>query len=225
MRLRRAGQAAYGSFLLTDMVVIVGASGHGKVVCDALRTPDLTINGFADDDAQKWGREWSGLPVLGNLESLASNDVALAMGIGDNAMREKVFHHAKTLGFRFVNVIHPSAVIGRGCRLGEGIVVLANAVINADSQIDDDSILNTLCSIDHDCHIKAHAHIAPGVRLAGNVQVGEGTLIGIGTAVIPSVKIGAHSIVGAGSVVIRDIPDYCVAVGNPARVIKSLHGE
>ena len=206
-------------------IVIAGASGHGKVVCDALRTPDLTINGFADDDAQKWGREWSGLPVLGNLESLANKDVVLAMGIGDNTTREKVFHRAKALGFRFVNVIHPSAVIGRGCRLGEGIVVFANVVINPDAQIGDDVILNTSCSIDHDCVIEAHAHIAPGVRLAGNVQVGEGTLIGIGTTVIPGIKIGAHSIVGAGSVVIRHIPDYCVAVGNPARVIKFLHGE
>jgi len=204
------------------MVVIIGASGHGKVVCDALQSSDASIMGFADDDHQKWGREWSKLPVLGNIESLKNKDVILAMGIGDNTTREKVFLRAKTLGFRFVNVIHPSAVIGRGCRLGEGVVVFANVVINPDTQIGDDVILNTSCSVDHDCVIESHAHIAPGSRLAGNVKVGEGTLIGIGTAVIPGVKIGAHSIVGAGSVVIDDLPDHCVAVGNPARVIKSL---
>jgi len=207
------------------MVVIVGASGHGKVVCDVLLVSGEQVRGFADDDSQKWNREWMGLPILGNIESLNDKDIELAMGIGDNPTREKVFHRAKALGFRFVNVIHPSAVIGRGCRLGEGIVVFANVVINPDTQIGDDVILNTSCSVDHDCVIESHAHIAPGARLAGNVTVGSGTLIGIGATVIPGIKIGAHSIVGAGSVVIHNLPDDCVAVGNPARVIKSLHGE
>ncbi len=203
-------------------VVIVGAGGHAKVVCEALLAQGLETKGFVDNDQKKWGRKLMGFPVLGDIDKLLKDEAELAMGIGDNATRAKVFQRAKNLGFRFVNVIHPSAVIGRGCRLGEGIVIFANVVLNPDSQIDDDVILNTSCSVDHDCHIGAHAHLAPGVRLAGNVQVGEGTLIGIGASVIPGIHIGAHTIVGAGSVVIRDIPDLCVAVGNPARVIKSL---
>lgn len=209
---------------LRSEIVVVGASGHGKVIHDALRASGMGVNGFADDDVNKRGCEWCGVLVLGNIESLTRKGIVLAMGIGDNASREKVFRRAKALGFRFVNVIHPSAVIGRGCRLGEGVVIFANVVINPDTQIGDDVILNTSCSVDHDCVIEAHAHIAPGTRLAGNVRVGEGTLVGIGTTVIPGIRIGARSVVGAGSVVIRDLPDYCVAVGNPARVIKSLKG-
>jgi len=203
-------------------VIIAGAGGHGKVVCDALLAQGLDVKGFIDKDSQKWRSFLLGFPILGDIDVLVHHEVELAMGIGDNTTREKVFLRAKTLGFRFVNVIHPSAVIGRGCRLGEGVVIFANVVINPDTQIGDDVILNTSCSVDHDCVIEAHAHVAPGARLAGNVKVGEGTLIGIGTAVIPGIKIGAHSIVGAGSVVVGDMPDYCVAVGNPARVIKSL---
>jgi acetyltransferase EpsM len=203
-------------------IVIAGAGGHAKVICDALLKQGLEIGGFIDKDPQKHGRKLMGFPVLGDIDAIVGQKVELAMGIGDNTTREKVFLRAKTLRFRFVNVIHPSAVIGRGCRLGEGIVIFANVVINPDSQIGDDVILNTSCSVDHDCVIAAHAHVAPGARLAGNVHVGEGTLIGIGASVIPGIKIGVHSMVGAGSVVIRDIPDYCVAVGNPARMVKSL---
>lgn len=206
-------------------IIIAGAGGHGKVVCDTLLAQSLDVKGFIDKDPQKWKSSLVGIPILGDIDALTDRQLAIAMGIGDNMAREKVFHHAKTLGFRFVNAIHPSAVIGRGCRLGEGIVIFANVVINPDTQIGDDVILNTSCSVDHDCVLEAHAHLAPGVRLAGNVKVGEGTLLGIGTAVIPGIKIGAHSIVGAGSVVIRDVPDNCVAVGNPAQVIKFLHGE
>ena len=52
------------------------------------------------------------------------------------------------------------------------------------------------------------------------VSIGDGSWLGHGTVVLPGVTIGRHVAVGANSVVTRDIPDYSVAVGNPARVIK-----
>jgi len=50
--------------------------------------------------------------------------------------------------------------------------------------------------------------------------VGEGTHIGIGATVIQGIKIGKWATIGAGAVVIRDVPDYAVVVGNPARIIR-----
>lgn len=58
----------------------------------------------------------------------------------------------------------------------------------------------------------------------GPVTVGDGTWIGIGVAVLPNVKIGRNCVIGANSVVTRDVPDFCVAAGNPARVIR-CHSE
>ncbi len=52
------------------------------------------------------------------------------------------------------------------------------------------------------------------------VFIGEETLIGMGVVIQPGVTIGKHCVIGANSVVTRDIPDYAVAVGIPARVIK-----
>ena len=54
----------------------------------------------------------------------------------------------------------------------------------------------------------------------GPVIIGKGSWLGYGSQVMPNVKIGKHCVVAAGSVVTRDIPDYCVVVGIPARVIK-----
>ena len=56
--------------------------------------------------------------------------------------------------------------------------------------------------------------------MAGNVQVGEGTQIGIGASVIQGVKIGKWAMIGAGSVIISDVPDFAVVVGNPGKIIK-----
>jgi len=54
----------------------------------------------------------------------------------------------------------------------------------------------------------------------GPVEIGDGTWIGIGVSILPNVKIGRNCVIGAGSVVTHDIPDFCVAAGVPARVIR-----
>ncbi|MDC3408805.1 acyltransferase [Burkholderiales bacterium] len=55
----------------------------------------------------------------------------------------------------------------------------------------------------------------------GPVSIGDGTWIGIGVSILANVKIGRNCVIGAGSVVTRDVPDFSVAVGVPARVIRS----
>ena len=55
------------------------------------------------------------------------------------------------------------------------------------------------------------------------IHIGEHTIIGANVIVLPGVNIGKHCFIGAGCVVTKDIPDYCVTVGNPARIIKQFN--
>jgi acetyltransferase-like isoleucine patch superfamily enzyme len=52
------------------------------------------------------------------------------------------------------------------------------------------------------------------------VEIGDDCLIGYGVVIQPGVRIGRHCIIGANSVVTKSIPDFCVAVGSPARIIR-----
>jgi len=54
------------------------------------------------------------------------------------------------------------------------------------------------------------------------VRIGDGSWLGYGTVVLPGATIGRHVVIGANSVVRGEIPDHCVAAGNPAKVIKML---
>ncbi len=54
----------------------------------------------------------------------------------------------------------------------------------------------------------------------GPVHIGSGTWIGIGVCILPGVTIGKHCVIGANATVTRDIPDYTIAAGVPARVVK-----
>lgn len=55
---------------------------------------------------------------------------------------------------------------------------------------------------------------------SGHVTVGPDCWIGMGVSILPGVRIGEGCVVGAGSVVAKDLPDFSIAVGNPAKVIR-----
>ncbi|MBP3654559.1 MAG: sugar O-acetyltransferase [Oscillospiraceae bacterium] len=64
-----------------------------------------------------------------------------------------------------------------------------------------------------------------GLEYAYPITVGDNVWIGAGVHVLPGVTIGSNVVIGAGSLVNKDIPDNCVAVGNPCRVIRAITQE
>ena len=63
------------------------------------------------------------------------------------------------------------------------------------------------------------------ILLCKPVLIRQGAWIGAGATILPGVCVGKYAIVGAGSAVTKDVPDYAVVVGNPAKVVKVLDSE
>lgn len=207
-------------------LLIYGASGHGKVVADAaLGSGCYEVQGFVDDDRAKWGQTALGLPVLGGPECLRTLEPGgvLALGIGSNERRKKLFEDLAERGVTCATIIHRSAVIASGARLGEGSFVGPLAVVHTDACVGRGCIINSGAIVEHDCVLGDWVHVGPGSSLAGNVHVGTGTLIGMGTRVLPDVRVGEWVVVGAGAVVVREVPACSVVIGAPARVKRMLH--
>ncbi|MCM3338160.1 acetyltransferase [Paenibacillus sp. MER TA 81-3] len=205
--------------------VIIGAGGHSKVIIDMLGfNPMIEMVGCTA--ATGMGTALN-VPVLGDdsiLPHLYDHGVRHAfVAIGDNRIRHKVARHAKDIGFTLINAISPFAYVSPSAQLGSGIAVMPHAVLNAEAHIHDNAIINTGATVDHESVIGESCHVAPGSSLSGNVHVKDGAFLGTGTKVIDGITIGAWSVLGAGSVVIRNIPDRCLAVGVPARVINQRH--
>ncbi len=205
---------------MKKLLLIYGAGGHAKVVCDAALKAGFSIVGFLDDNATKHGTylwEW---PILGGRERIAEGffeQVQIVLGIGDNARRRVLAEWLQNKGYSFATIVHPATTLGRGVQVGEGTVILAHVVVNPDTFIGRHVILNTAATVDHDCYIGDYVHIAPGAHLAGNVHVEEGALIGVGASVLPSKHVGAWSIVGGGAVVVDSVPSRQRVAGVPAR--------
>lgn len=202
-------------------LVVIGAGGHGQVVADAalgLPRGEVRLVGFVDDRPELHGTSKFGLQVLGPIDGLdrIAHDVVI-LGVGDNAVRRRLFDALLARGARFQQVVHPAAVVGRDVTIGAGSFVAAGAIINTGTVIGRNCILNTACSIDHHGVVGDHAHVAPGVHTGGCVEIGEGAMLGIGSAVIPGRHIGAWSMVAAGACVTTSVPPGVTVAGVPAR--------
>lgn len=204
-------------------VVVIGAGGHAKVLIDALRLRGVSVSRAVDADPQKHGLSILGVTVTGgddDIFRLRPNEVCLVNGIGSVGLperREEIYFKFGQRGYRFLGVVHPSAVVARDVVLAEGAQVMAGAVIQAGSRIGRNTVVNSRSCVDHDCIVGDHVHIAPGVTLSGGVRVADGVHIGTGATVIQGISIGKRSLVAAGALVIRDVAGNSTVMGVPAR--------
>jgi sugar O-acyltransferase (sialic acid O-acetyltransferase NeuD family) len=191
-------------------LVIIGASGHGKVIADIALKIGYKEIVYLDDNENLL--ECAGFPVIGKSCRATEIDGDKIVAIGNAKIRERLQSEIKT-----VTLIHPDAVVSRRVEIGEGSVVMAGTVINSDAIIGNGCIINTGSSIDHDCIIRDFAHISVGAHVAGTCHIGERTWIGAGATVSNNINICSDCIVGAGAVVIKDIDEKGTYVGVPAR--------
>jgi len=138
-------------------VIVLGAGGHARVLIDALLLNSVKLLGMTDVNHQS--QSLLGVSYLGGddvIEKYSPSEINLVNGIGSVSqpyLREKIFNRFKALGYGFINVIHPSSIIAKDVKLGEGVQVMAGAIIHSGSQIGSNTIINTQASVDHDCRI------------------------------------------------------------------------
>lgn len=112
--------------------------------------------------------------------------------------------------------------IGRGSEIGERCrISIANSLNMGEKVLLSPNVYITDC--DHEyCNLEVPVIDQGVVQRGQTVSIGDGSYIGINAVIVGNVKIGKHCVIGANSVVTKDVPDYCVAVGSPSRVIKKL---
>lgn len=204
---------------MSKSVVIIGASGHGKVIADIVIKSGDSVAGFLDDADDVQGKKIIGFPVLGKIADYDNyRDCEFVIAIGNPYIREKI---SNELPVKWYTAIHPTAVISSlDVEIGEGTVIMANAVVNPSARIGKHCIINTGAIVEHDNILEDYVHLSPNVTLAGIVKVGKSTHIGAGSCTKQVLNIASDCIIGAGSVIVKDITESGTYVGVPARKIK-----
>lgn len=211
-------------------IVIVGAGGHGKEVAQILaeqyaNDSKCKILGFIDENINLHGKKINNLPVLGGiswLEEHRTDSLRVICAVGNPKIMKMLVDKINQQKIEFINAIHPQAYIAPNAKIGKGVIIFQNTSISVDTQIGNYVTINVSSSISHDCIIEDYSNINPRVSIAGNVHVGALSFIGMGSSIIQGISIGSQATVGAGSVIIRNIPSNSLAVGVPAKVIKTI---
>ncbi|AZA62770.1 acetyltransferase [Chryseobacterium indoltheticum] len=208
-------------------MLIIGAKGFAKEVLEVChQTKQLDGLAFYDDvNNDVLGLLYDKFPVIKSMEEaqnyIENTDNRFNIGIGGPHLREMLYHKFLNVGGVFVSLIAESSVIGHyGNSIGIGCNIMQKVVMTNNITIGKGVILNQMTSIGHDVVIGDFVEVCPNVSISGNCTIGEKTFIGTNAVVLPKVSVGKNVIIGAGSVVTKDIPDNCTAVGIPAKIIK-----
>ncbi len=209
-------------------VVILGTSGHTKVVIDILEKQNqYTIFGLLKGPDETI-TELLGYPIIGvdsDLPGIIKSNPGLSaiIGVGDNWLRYKIKGSIETIcpGIEFISAIHPSAQIGKNVTIGKGVIIMAGVIINPGCKVDDFTLLNTKSSLDHDSHMHTFSSLAPNSCVGGDVSIGEFSAVSIGANIKNGVTIGKHAVIGGGSMLLTNCNDNTVMYGVPAKFIRA----
>lgn len=141
-----------------------------------------------------------------------------------------------------------SGEIGEGTKVWQFVVILQNARIGKECNICAHVLIEGDVVIGNNVTVKSGVYIWSGTRIEDNVFIGpnatltndlmprskeypesfsgiilkKGSSIGANATILPGITIGEKAMVGAGAVVTKNVPDYAVVVGNPAKIIRYI---
>lgn len=212
-------------------LVILGGSGIGMIAASVAESlGHYEIVGFLND-AVPVGSEigkYKKIPVIGkteDVESYLKDNCYFFIAYVGLQNEKATFHKIESLSIpsdRFATLIHHTAIIPKGyAKIGNGCLFSPLSQLSPDTTISDNCILLPNSFVGHDSTLERFAHVATNGVVGANVLVGKAVHVGSNATIREKVKIGDFSLIGAGSVVLADVPENSVVVGNPGKILRN----
>ena len=208
---------------MKEKCIIVGAGTYGQVYAEYLQE-NYEIIGFIDDNEELKNTKIGEYNVLGNFEFLIQTiekTTNVFVPIGNNQVRTNLLKKLLNEGFKTPNFIHPTCNIHPSVTIGQCVYILPDTNIMPLTIIQDFVLISMGVNIAHHTFIDEGCFFSQGSNIGASIHFNKNVFCGIASTVMTGVKVvGEDALIGAGAVIIRDVPDYAVVVGNPGKVIK-----
>ena len=205
---------------------IIGSGDLGQLIAiHAKATKEYSIVGFFDDFKEK-NDIVKDIPIIGGIADITNlfsegiiDELIIGIGYKHFMFRKNVYEKFSST-IPMATIIHPSSYVDPSCKIGAGVLILPGCILDCNVVIKDNVLLNTACVIAHDSIIGAHTFLSPAVSIAGFVTIGECCNIGINSTIIDNIQIHPNTQTGGGTVVIKNIFESGLYVGNPSKFIR-----
>jgi acetyltransferase EpsM len=212
-------------------LVILGGSGIGMIAASiANDLGHFEVQGFLNDALEPGSSvgKYKKYPVLGKTTDLEvylrQKDTYVFIAYVGLQNEQNTFSKIEALAIpddKLATLIHPTAIIPKGmCAIGNGVLMAPLSQLSPDTTVGNNCILLPNSFLGHDSTMDRFAHIATNSVVGANVKVGRGVHIGSNATLKEKLTIGDFALIGAGAVVLKDVKQGEVVVGNPARPLK-----
>lgn len=202
---------------------IYGTNGMGRELLELA----LLVNGKTPrwkkiifiDDTKETG-ELKGcemMPFEEVRKKYSPAETEIIIGMGEPAYKEMIWKRVKQAGYSLATIVHPDAEVASSATLGEGVVVRKGALVSSDSVVGNNVIIQSYVIVGHDVAVGDNCQISSFTDIAGHCKVGNRVFIGLSSCIKEETMIGDDAIISMGAVVMKNVDEADIVMGNPAR--------
>ncbi len=204
---------------------IVGAGGFGREILSSFKDSFLLQEKrienevvFLDDNPKLQNGKVMGIPVI-QTQDFNPLEYEVVIAVGDPNTRKKIVESLPQ-ETNYTTLIHPTAIVLDDCEIGEGSIITAGCIVTCNIKIGKHTHLNLNTTVGHDCVIGDFFTTAPGTHISGECEFGNCVYFGTNASVRQGVGICDDVTIGMGGVVVKDIKEKGVYIGNPLKKLE-----
>lgn len=209
----------------SKQLIVMGFGGHARSVADVALALGFKTLVFVDEQARE-GEMFLDFPVLKSFTPDDPKAWCVFAASGNGLVRQAQTKLIEQQGWQLVSLVAPSATLGVGCLIDDGVFVGQQAHIGPMAKVGRGSIINSGAVVEHECAVGEWAHVSVNATMAGRSRLGDHSMLGAGSTVIDNVTVTQHVVVGAGALVHKNVVNSGVYAGVPAKQLpkESSHG-
>lgn len=147
-----------------------------------------------------------------------NDEVEFVIASGEPAVREALYNKIKVAGYKLTTIFGPGCSVLPGAVVGEGCIMYEGC-ISADVVIGNNVLFNGKVLIGHDAIIGSHSVLSALCFIGGHTEIGKCVYLGPGAMVKDRIVVGDNSILSLGTVILRNVRERAIMIGNPAKRI------
>ncbi len=206
---------------------IVGIGEYSSMMCRYFKnTEGKPVDAYTVPGEFIKEKELNGIPVIAAEElnsRFSPEQCRLIMGIGYrdmNQIKQKEFGRYKSLGYDFINYIHPTAIIEKDVVIGEGNNIFEGVIIQSGVSIGDANLIYGGALVAHDTTIGSFNSLSVKACVAGCTTVGNNCFLGANSTVRDHLNIADFTLVGAGVYAGKETEEFDVVVGARSTILE-----